>query len=178
LRPARIVLFTAAALTAAALGGSAPPAVAQTILVTPSSAHPGQRIHISVPGCGVAVAPHTATSPAFTHDVMLHGKADTGEGDPTIRKGLTPGTYPITAHCEDKHTVQGQVVVAAKSGGQPPAVVHTPAPSPATTPVGSISAAPTAAGNTRGWATIYWALAAAVAILLAIVVLLRSHNRP
>jgi hypothetical protein len=56
---------------------------------------------------------HTAISAAFTGDVTLYGKADTGDGDPTIRQELKPGTYPITAHCGANHTVQGQIAVAA-----------------------------------------------------------------
>ena len=56
---------------------------------------------------------HTAISAAFTGDVTLYGKADTGDADPTIRQELKPGTYPITAHRGANHTVQGQIAVTA-----------------------------------------------------------------
>ncbi len=101
-------------LTAIALGASALPVSAQTILVTPDSARPGQKVHISVPDCGVGATPHTATSAAFAQNITLYGKSDTGEGDPTIKKDVAPGTYPITATCEAGQTVRGQIVVAAE----------------------------------------------------------------
>lgn len=102
----RGIIVSAAALAFAA-GGAAG---AATIDVTPSSSHPGERVHISVPGCGVGPTSHVAISPAFTGNVALFGKADTGDADPTIRQELKPGVYPITAYC-GTNTVQGQISV-------------------------------------------------------------------
>jgi hypothetical protein len=85
----------------------------QSIVVTPDAPRPGQRVHISVPGCGTGPTPHTANSAAFAGDVTLYGKADTGDAEPTIRQELKPGTYPITAHCGANHTVLGAISVAA-----------------------------------------------------------------
>jgi hypothetical protein len=104
----RGIIVSAAALALAA-GGAAG---AATIVVTPGSAHPGEKVHISVPGCSVGPAAHVATSKAFTGNVALFGKADTGDADPTIRQELKPGVYPITAYC-GASTVQGQVSVTA-----------------------------------------------------------------
>src|SRR3954451_10958296 len=95
------------------------PAAAGSIVVTPSTPHPGQQVHISVPGCGTGPTAHVAVSTAFTANVTLYGKADTGDADPTIRQELKPGTYPITAYC-GASTVQGQISVTAgdhTSGG-------------------------------------------------------------
>jgi hypothetical protein len=174
LRPARTT-FTAIVLTAAAAGAAgaiASPAAAQTILVTPGSPHPGQKIHISVPGCSTGPTPHTAESAAFTRTVTLYGKADTGDADPTIKKELKPGTYPISADCGAGHVVRGQVVVAAmgtKGGEQsekPPVIIpNTPTGAPATTPAASISASPAASSSNSGSSTSYWVLGAAVIIL-------------
>ncbi|WP_345472272.1 hypothetical protein [Actinoallomurus oryzae] len=114
---------TAALACAATLTGAGPaatPATADTISVTPGSAHSGQQIHISVPGCATGPTAHVAVSPAFTANVTLYGKADTGDADPTIRQELKPGSYPITAYC-GAGTVKGTVSVAADdtpSGGQ------------------------------------------------------------
>lgn len=110
----RGIIVPAAAL--ALLAGGA--AGAATIDVTPGSAHPGERVHISVPGCGVGPDAHVAISPAFTGNVTLFGKADTGDADPTIRQELKPGVYPITAYCGD-NTVRGQISVTA--GARPSA---------------------------------------------------------
>jgi hypothetical protein len=88
------------------------PAAAQTITVTPDSAHPGQKVHISVPGCSAGPTAHVAVSAAFTGNVTLYGKADTGDADPMIRQELKPGTYPVTAYCGAR-TVQGQISVTA-----------------------------------------------------------------
>lgn len=90
------------------------PASAQTIVITPDSPHPGQQVHISVPGCGVGPTAHVAVSAAFTGNVTLYGKADTGDADPTIRQELEPGTYPVTAYCGAR-TVQGQISVVANA---------------------------------------------------------------
>jgi hypothetical protein len=92
------------------------PAAAQTIVVTPSAPHPGQRIHISVPDCSTGPTAHTAVSAAFPGVVTLHGKADTGDADITLKPDLKPGTYNITAHCGTK-TVPGQIAVVADSAG-------------------------------------------------------------
>jgi hypothetical protein len=67
-------------------------------------------VHLSVPGCSVGPTAHVAVSPAFVSNVALYGKTDTGNGDPTIRQDLRPGTYPITAYC-GAGTVQGQVAI-------------------------------------------------------------------
>lgn len=88
------------------------PAAAQTIVVTPGSVHPGDRVHISVPGCGVGPTQHVAVSTAFTANVTLYGKADTGDADPALRQDLKPGTYPITAYCGAR-SVQGLISVTA-----------------------------------------------------------------
>ena len=89
-----------------------------TIGVTPGSPHPGQHVHISVPGCAAGPTAHVAVSPAFTANVTLYGKADTGDADPTVRQDLKPGTYPITAYC-GADTVRGTIDVTA--GGHPSA---------------------------------------------------------
>jgi hypothetical protein len=86
-------------------------AAAESIDVTPGTPHPGQQVHISVPGCGTGPTAHIAVSTAFTANVTLYGKADTGDADPTIRQELKPGTYPITAYC-GANTVQGKISVA------------------------------------------------------------------
>ena len=170
MRPARTT-FAAVVLAATAAGVSASPAAAQTIPVTPSSPHPGQKVHISVPGCGVGPTAHTAMSEAFTRDVTLYGKADTGDADPMIKKELKPGTYPITAFCGGTLTVHGQVVVTGKGGTQPekpPVIVpNTPTTSSsgASTPVPPISASPAASSSKGGSSTGYWVLGAAVAVL-------------
>lgn len=88
------------------------PASAQTIVVTPGAARPGQQVHISVPDCGIGPTAHVAVSAAFTGNVTLFGKADTGDADPTIRQDLKPGVYPVTAYCGAR-TVQGQISVVA-----------------------------------------------------------------
>jgi hypothetical protein len=125
----------------------------QSIVVTPDAPRPGQRVHISVPGCSTGPTPHTAASTAFTGDVLLYGKADTGDADPMIRQELKPGTYPITAHCGANHTVQGQIAVAA----------------------GAPSAGPEQDRRTAD----YWLIASAAVILAAIAgaVLLRRRAR-
>jgi hypothetical protein len=92
------------------------PAAAQTIVVTPGSPHPGQQVHISVPDCSTGPTAHTAVSAAFPDVVTLHGKADTGNADITLKTDLKPGTYEITAHCGAK-TVQGQITVVSDSTG-------------------------------------------------------------
>lgn len=86
------------------------PAAAETIVVTPASSHPGEKVHISVPGCSTGPTAHVAISPAFTGNVTLFGKADTGDADPVIRQELKPGVYPITAYC-GAGTVKGQISV-------------------------------------------------------------------
>ncbi|MFB9832572.1 hypothetical protein [Actinoallomurus acaciae] len=109
-----------AALACAATLAVAGPAAAGSITVTPGSPHVGQQVHISVPGCATGPTTHVAVSPAFTANVTLYGKADTGDADPTIRQELKPGSYPITAYC-GAGTVNGTVSVVADdnpSGGQ------------------------------------------------------------
>ena len=103
---------TATLACAAAVACGAWPAAAATIVVTPSTPHPGQQVHISVPDCGTGPTAHVAVSAAFTANVTLYGKADTGDADPTIRQELKPGTYPITAYC-GASTVQGKISVTA-----------------------------------------------------------------
>jgi hypothetical protein len=144
----RAILACAAVMVCGAWSGAA-----QNIVVTPAAPHPGQRVHISVPGCGTGPTPHTAVSAAFTGDVTLYGKADTGDGDPTIRQELKPGTYPITAHCGANHTVQGQIAVAAN--------------------------VPSAGHQQNRRTADYWLLASAALILAAIAgaVLLRRRGR-
>jgi hypothetical protein len=122
----RVRVISAAVMAGTACGVL--PAAAETIVVTPTAPRPGQKVHISVPGCGTGSTPHTAVSAAFTRDVTLHGKADTGDADPTIKQGLKPGTYPITAHCGTNHTVVGQIAVTAgdrPSGGPGQPESHT-----------------------------------------------------
>jgi LPXTG-motif cell wall-anchored protein len=102
----RGIIVPAAALAFAA-GGAAG---AATIDVTPDSAHPGEKVHISVPGCSVGPDTHVAVSPAFTANVTLFGKAETGAADPTLRQELKPGVYPVTAYC-GANTVRGQISV-------------------------------------------------------------------
>lgn len=149
---------SAAPAMAAAYDAGAQPVSTQTIFVTPGSAHPGQKIHISVPDCGVGSTPHIATSAAFARNITLYGKSDTGEGDPTIKKDLAPGTYPITATCEPGQTAHGQVVVA---------VAHpTATASPATAGGGSTSIA-------------FWALGTAMLVIAACagILLARARSR-
>ncbi|MEV0401549.1 LPXTG cell wall anchor domain-containing protein [Actinoallomurus sp. NPDC050550] len=147
MRPARkAVTATVAAVVATGLGAA--PAAAQGIDVTPNTPHAGQRIHISVPGCSVGPTPHIAKSAAFTHDVTLYGKADTGDGDPRLKKDLPAGTYAITASCGNGRTVRGQIVVAARAGrpetpGKP---THKPVTSQATP--GGASPHPTSSTTT------------------------------
>jgi hypothetical protein len=86
------------------------PMPADGIHVSPGTARPGQRVHITVPDCAVGPTRHTAASDAFTRRATLHGKADTGEADVRLKDGLSPGTYRITASCGTS-TVLGQVVV-------------------------------------------------------------------
>jgi hypothetical protein len=107
------------AMVVAAAGVGIPAAEAQTIVVTPASPRAGQRVHISVPECGVGPEPHEATSAAFTADVTLSGKADTGDADPMIRKDLKPGTYAIAAHCGAAGTVRGQLVIKPAADDAP-----------------------------------------------------------
>jgi LPXTG-motif cell wall-anchored protein len=147
-RPARkAVTATVAAVVATGLGAA--PAAAQGIDVTPNTPHAGQRIHISVPDCSVGPTPHIAKSEAFTHDVTLYGKADTGDGDPRLKKDLKPGTYAITASCGNGRTVHGQIVVAAKPGRPetPGKQTHKPITSQAT-PGGAPSPHPTSSTAT------------------------------
>lgn len=147
MRPARKAV-TATVMAVVATGLGAAPAAAQGIDVTPNTPHAGQRIHISVPGCSVGPTPHIAKSAAFAHDVTLYGKADTGEGDPRLKKDLAPGTYAITASCGKGRTVRGQIVVVAKTGksGTPGKQPNKPATSQATP--GSASPHPTSSTTT------------------------------
>lgn len=122
LRVARTAALVAAALTIGARPGAAR-AAGQDIVVTPSAPHPGQRVHISVPGCSIGPTAHTAVSAAFPADVTLHGKADTGDADVLIRPELKPGTYAIAAHCgtstvRGRIAVTGDVVPAARHDGK------------------------------------------------------------
>lgn len=94
-------------IIALAIGAPMP---ADGIHVSPGQARPGQRVHIAVPDCAVGPTRHTATSDAFTGRATLFGKADTGEADVTLKNGLAPGAYRITASC-GTNTVLGQVVV-------------------------------------------------------------------
>lgn len=119
LRVARTAALVAAALTIGVWPAAAR-AVGQDIVVTPSVPHPGQRVHISVPGCSIGPTAHTAVSAAFPADVTLHGKADTGDADVTVRPDLKPGTYAIAAHC-GATTVQGRIAV---TGDAAPAARH------------------------------------------------------
>ncbi|HEX6470574.1 MAG TPA: hypothetical protein VF069_15860 [Streptosporangiaceae bacterium] len=167
MRPARITAVALGLAVPACAG--APAAVAETIVVSPSHPHPGQKVHIIVPGCSVGPTPHTARSAAFTHEVTLYGKADTGEGDPRIRRGLRPGTYPIIAFCGGTRAVHGEVHVVA--GGRGTGSGYG-APGPAGSPpprVTSISASPAASSGAGGpggsEAPYYWALGAAVVVL-------------
>jgi len=105
------------ALIAIAMAGAGG-AAAQTIVVTPDAPHPGQQVHISVPDCSTGPTAHTAVSAAFPDVVTLHGKADTGDADITLRPDLKPGTYAITAHCGTKN-VRGQIAVVSGNGGGP-----------------------------------------------------------
>jgi hypothetical protein len=157
-------LGVAAALVAVALG--APPAGAQTIPVTPGSPHPGQRVHISVPDCGAGRSPHTATSAAFASTVTLYGKSDTGEADPTIRRDLAPGTYPITAFCDASRTVRGQVVVTG--------ITARPSPQHAA----SVGSSPAASRTPHDSTGAYWVLGAVAAALAAgaAVMLIRARS--
>jgi hypothetical protein len=103
---------TAAVACVAVAACGAWPAAAESIDVTPSAPRPGQQVHISVPGCGTGPTAHIAVSTAFTANVTLYGKADTGDADPTIRQELKPGTYPVTAYC-GASTVRGKISVTA-----------------------------------------------------------------
>jgi hypothetical protein len=114
LRGARTAALVAAALTIGAWPAAAR-AVGQDIVVTPGAPHPGERVHISVPGCSVGPTEHTAVSAVFPADVTLHGKAETGDADVTIRPDVKPGTYAIAAHCGTT-TVQGRIAVTGESG--------------------------------------------------------------
>lgn len=156
MRPARkAVAVTAMAVAAtcpvaAATGVGAAPAAADGIAVSPHSPHPGQRIHISVPDCSVGPTPHIARSAAFTRDVILYGKADTGEGDPRLKRDLRPGPYAIVASCGDGRTLHGEVVVAARAGrpgtasSAPVASPLTESPAASPRPPASLSATPAA----------------------------------
>lgn len=104
-----LVAMAGPAMAGPAVAG---PAAAQTIVVTPSAPRPGQRVHISVPGCSTGPTAHTAVSAAFPSVVTLHGKADTGDADIIIKPDLEPGTYAITAHCEAR-TVLGRIAVVS-----------------------------------------------------------------
>jgi hypothetical protein len=129
------------------------PAAADTIVVTPAAPRPGQRVHIRVPDCGTGPTAHTAASTAFTGDVTLYGKADTGDADPMLRHDLKPGTYPITAHCGPNRTVRGQLAIGP---GDRPSAGH----------------------EQQGSHTVDWLLAAAAIAIAAIaaVFLLRKRE--
>ncbi|GAA4620975.1 hypothetical protein GCM10023196_007060 [Actinoallomurus vinaceus] len=176
MRPARkavTVTVTAAVVT----GLGAAPAAAQGIGVTPDTPHAGQRIHISVPDCSVGPTPHIAKSEAFTRDVTLYGKADTGEGDPRLKKDLQPGTYAITASCGNGRTVRGQVVVVAKTGktdlpgkqshkpvtSQPTAAGGSPHPQSSTT---TLSASPAASQSKKNSNMPFFAIGGVMAVLI------------
>lgn len=164
--------MTAAVAVAAVTGLSATPAVADGVVVSPGTPRPGQRIHISVSGCSAGPTPHVARSQAFRHAVTLYGKADTGEADPRLKKGLPTGTYPITASCGD-HAVHGRVVVIAGGGpsggtasvrpGGPPAV-HVESPTARTT-TATIDAHPAASHGGGRSGTAYWLIGAALVVL-------------
>jgi hypothetical protein len=167
-RPARkAVTATVAAVVATGLGAA--PAAADGISISPHSPHPGQRIHISVPGCSVGPTAHVAKSAAFTHDVTLYGKADTGEGDPKLKKNLRPGPYAIIATCDNGSTVHGEVVVVAK-GAKPgitssvPGATLTASPHPPA----SLSATPAASQSHSGSNTPFLAIGGAMAVLLVL----------
>ncbi|MDN3354012.1 hypothetical protein [Actinomadura sp. DC4] len=147
LRGTRTVALTLLALLA--IGLSAGPAVAETIVVTPAAARPGQRVHISVPGCSTGPTAHTAASAAFTGDVRLHGKADTGDADIVLKAGLKPGAYPIVAHC-GATTVLGRIAIASDNAG--------------------------GGGRTNYWLLAIPALA--LAAIAGVFVLLRRRDRP
>ncbi|MEV5708801.1 hypothetical protein [Actinoallomurus sp. NPDC052274] len=171
MRPARKAVAAAVAAVAAT-GLGAAPAAADGIAVSPHSPRPGQRIHISVPDCSVGPTAHIAKSPAFTRDVALYGKADTGEGDPRIKKDLSPGKYAIVASCGAGRTVHGEVVVTERVGrtgphpsvpvASPPAERHTTAPHPAAT----LSATPTASQSHDDSKLPFVAIIAGMAVLL------------
>ncbi|MEV5746410.1 hypothetical protein AB0L00_01205 [Actinoallomurus sp. NPDC052308] len=163
----------AAVVAVAATGLGAAPAAADGIAVSPHSPRPGQRIHISVPDCSVGPTAHIAKSLAFTRDVALYGKADTGEGDPRIKKDLSPGKYAIVASCGAGRTVHGEVVVTERVGrtgphtsvpvASPPAERHTASPHPA---VSSLSATPTASQSHDDSKLPFVAIVAGMAVLL------------
>ncbi|MCO5967999.1 hypothetical protein [Actinoallomurus soli] len=172
----RAVAVTAAAVTATGLGAA--PATADGVAVLPRSPHPGQRVHISVPGCSVGPTAHVARSRAFTRDVDLYGKADTGEGDARIKKDLRPGPYAIIASCGDGRTIRGEVVVVAK-GDKPgtPGTGGTHSSAPVIPPPGAkptasphapanLSATPTASQSHDDSKTPFLAIGAVMAALL------------
>ncbi|MFL6056925.1 MAG: hypothetical protein ACJ72W_29100 [Actinoallomurus sp.] len=170
MRPARKAV-TAAVTAVVATGLGAAPAAADGISISPHSPRPGQRIHISVPGCSVGPTPHIAKSAAFAHDVTLYGKADTGEGDPKLKKNLRPGPYAIVASCGDGSTVRGEVVVVAKDGkpgptGMPSSVLPPKSTSPR--PPASLSATPAASQSHSGSKTLLLAIGGAIAALLVL----------
>jgi hypothetical protein len=161
-RPARkAVTATVAAVVATGLGAA--PAAADGISISPHSPHPGQRIHISVPGCSVGPTAHVAKSVAFTHDVTLYGKADTGEGDPKLKKNLRPGPYAIVASCGNGSTIHGEVVVVAKAG-----IPSSMPPAPPKQPPASLSATPAASHSHNSSKTPFLAIGGAMAALLVL----------
>ena len=175
MRPAhKAVTATAVAVVATGLGAA--PAAAQGIDVTPNTPHAGQRIHISVPDCSVGPTPHIAKSEAFTRDVTLYGKADTGDGDPRLKKDLRPGTYAITASCGNGRTVRGQIVVAKAGRSEMPGKQsHKPvtsqstaggkSPSPEAS-TGTLSASPAASQSKKSSNMPFFAIAGIMAVLI------------
>jgi hypothetical protein len=157
-----------------ATGLGAAPAAADGISISPHSPHPGQRIHISVPGCSVGPTAHVAKSAAFAHDVTLYGKADTGEGDPKLKKNLRPGPYAIVVSCGNGSTVRGEVVVVAKGGkpgptGMPSSVLPaSPEHSTSPRPPANLSATPAASQSHSGSKTPFLAIGGAMAALLVL----------
>ncbi|KAB2350711.1 hypothetical protein [Actinomadura rudentiformis] len=101
-----------AGLVAPALGEATVGGV-NGVTTTPSVARPGQSVDLTVPGCSVGRARHWATSKAFAQDVTLGGKADSGHGTATVKRGLASGTYAIVAHC-DGRKVSGRLKVSTK----------------------------------------------------------------
>lgn len=176
----------ALAVAAAATAPGAAPARADGIAVSPAAPLPGERIHISVPGCSVGPTPHVARSDAFTRPVTLYGKGGTGEGDPRLKQGLRPGPYVITASCGGS-TVHGQVAVVAGGGtpgatqtpgGAPPAVHTEPAPSAPGTTAATIGARPAAAHGTGGGSDLaYWLAGGGLVVLAGGAALLALRRR-
>jgi len=106
-----------AALVAGALvapaTGEATSSGSNGIKVSPKTAHPGQRVEVTVRGCSVGPARHWVQSTAFTKEVTLAGKGYNGQGSAMIKKNIGSGTYDIVAHCGAKQ-VTGRVKISSR----------------------------------------------------------------